>query len=525
MINYWWVTRPKRRLNSIPEVLSSFSEIALNEEWRGQRNTHLSFEDGLERYGLKRIGERRDHTGGGARTYAAWLMSLGLIFEQQDTKQVRLTLAGEAILEGQSPVRILTDQILKYQFPSAYSLSRNVNVSPRFRIHPFRFLLKLLADQRINELTEEEIAKVIIVRASNESNKCYEDVVNEILAFRESKGHNIPVDFFDRYAPSKGKINPTKSFQYLLDIANTIVNWLEYTQLVKRGDRSSVRILFDKQDQVKSILEQPLPFIDRPEDREYFQRKYGLDPNHRKDTRSFLMSSAITADMLDEAKIKREFLTQAVKQPISRITDDIIGCISEKTGIERSRTEEFLYRLYPHGAVGAFMTEYFEMAFRGRDEASEFEKATVALFHDIMEFQTEHVGPLGLTPDVLIISQDERFCGIIDNKAYAAYTVSNDHRNRMIHNYIEGLDNYYSGNFPMAFFSYIAGDFGKNISQQISSISEESGICGSTLTVSDIIYLAEHYREDRYTHRDIKRIFSVNRKVTLKDLQFDGKSR
>ena len=54
MINYWWVTRPKRRLNSIPEVLSSFSEIALNEEWRGQRNTHLSFEDGLERYGLKR---------------------------------------------------------------------------------------------------------------------------------------------------------------------------------------------------------------------------------------------------------------------------------------------------------------------------------------------------------------------------------------------------------------------------------------------------------------------------------------
>ena len=33
----------------------------------------------LEKAGLKREGERRDQTGGGARTYKAWLASLGLI--------------------------------------------------------------------------------------------------------------------------------------------------------------------------------------------------------------------------------------------------------------------------------------------------------------------------------------------------------------------------------------------------------------------------------------------------------------
>ena len=113
MINYWWVTRPKRKLNSIPEVLAVFSEISLNQEWDGQRNTHLSLEEALEEANLKRKGERRDHTGGGARTYRAWLASLGLIFTQESTGQIKLTLAGEAIMNGDSPVSVLKNQILK----------------------------------------------------------------------------------------------------------------------------------------------------------------------------------------------------------------------------------------------------------------------------------------------------------------------------------------------------------------------------------------------------------------------------
>ena len=75
MLNYWWVTRPKRKLNSIPEVLSTYAEISLDQEWRWQRDSHLSFEDALEAAGLKRHGERRDHTGGGGRTYQVWVES------------------------------------------------------------------------------------------------------------------------------------------------------------------------------------------------------------------------------------------------------------------------------------------------------------------------------------------------------------------------------------------------------------------------------------------------------------------
>ena len=79
MLNYWWVTRPKRKLNSIPDVLAVFAESATQATWIGQRDSHLSLESALEHSDLKREGDRRDQTGGGGRTYKAWLVSLGLI--------------------------------------------------------------------------------------------------------------------------------------------------------------------------------------------------------------------------------------------------------------------------------------------------------------------------------------------------------------------------------------------------------------------------------------------------------------
>ena len=102
MLNYWWVTRPKRKLNSIPEVLSCCSGVSLHSEWQGNLYTHLAFEQALEDSGLKRVGERRDQRGGGGRTYYAWLFSLGLVFTHEATGQTKLTLAGEAIVDGRS---------------------------------------------------------------------------------------------------------------------------------------------------------------------------------------------------------------------------------------------------------------------------------------------------------------------------------------------------------------------------------------------------------------------------------------
>ena len=158
------------------------------------------------------------------------------------------------------------------------------------------------------------------------------------------------------------------------------------------------------------------------------------------------------------------------------------------------------------------------MAFKGRDEATDFEKATVELFRDVFGFNAKHVGPIGLTPDVLLLSDEEGYCGIMDNKAYSKYTISNDHHNRMVHNYIGNLSNYCDYESELAFFSYIAGGFGSNINSQLAKITDETGVRGSAVTVSNIIKMVEKQQINPYTHMQIKNLFSVGRQVVLGDL-------
>jgi hypothetical protein len=47
-LNYWWVTRPKRTLFSVPEVLAVFASNSLKKKWHGDTNEHRNFEDALE---------------------------------------------------------------------------------------------------------------------------------------------------------------------------------------------------------------------------------------------------------------------------------------------------------------------------------------------------------------------------------------------------------------------------------------------------------------------------------------------
>jgi hypothetical protein len=500
-------------LNSIPEVLATIAEISYDMEWYGQVGTQLSLEEALEKSGLKRVGERRDQRGGGARTYYAWLVSLGLIFIQESTKKVKLTLAGEAILAGESPVEIITNQVLKYQFPSSFSLTRGVDVSKRFRIQPFRFILRLLADDRVGYLTIEEIAKIVIVEAEND--RCYEKIVSRIYEFRNIGNRCLSADFFDVIAPKTGEVNPDHPFRHILDAANTIANWIEYTQLAKRDDEKKLRILDEKFNDVFKILNVESKLIDRPEEHEYYQRKYGLDPKHKKDIRNLTETKTITPGIIAIQKIKTAFISESLKYPITKISSELVKKISNITGFEEKIVEETLINLYPNGAIGSFMTEYFELAFKGRDNAIEFEKATVELFKNILGFDARHIGPVGLNPDVFLISNEGKYIGIVDNKAYRKYTVSNDHRNRMVHNYIE---QYKSGIYPLAFFSYISGGFGSNIDSQIRSIADETKTNGSAISVTNMIRLVEKHTHKQYSHSNIKDIFSVNRQVILSDL-------
>lgn len=236
-----------------------------------------------------------------------------------------------------------------------------------------------------------------------------------------------------------------------MDLANTIINWLEYTQLAKRED-GKVEILDDKREEVRKILSDKPNFIDRPEQHEYFQRKYGIDPKHKKDSRNLTMTQTITAMLIARQKVRQAYIAESLERPITQITPSVVDFIVQRTGIDGKTVEDILIETYPKGSVGAFMTKYFEMAFKGRDEATEFEKATVELFQDVFGFEAKHVGPIGLTPDVLLLSDENGFQAILDNKAYHKYTISNDHYNRMVHNYIGNIGNYSKSDKPLAFF-------------------------------------------------------------------------
>ena len=517
MINYWWVTRPKRNLTPVPSVLATIVSTAYHKEWSGAREAHLVLEESFEQRGIKRVGERRDQTGGGARTYVAWLKSLGLLFSKDN--RLELTLAGQAIFNGENPYPIISNQVLKYQFPSSYSISRGVNVSERFRIHPFIFLLRLLRDNRINHLTQEEIAKIVIVEAENNSDKCFEHVVSRIRQFRDYGDSCLESDFADKYAPSKGGRNGN-IFGHLLDTANTFINWLDYTRLISR-ETSSIKVAKDKVDIVDEILSQPRHLLKNYEDQESFQRAYGLDPAHKKDTRT-LTSSAVTIStrIMKESLVSNAFISEAAKRPITAISHDLIVNIANSTGLAETEVADIVCQKFPNteGLLGGFLANYREMAFSSKDRATEFEIATTRIFNEVFGFTSKHVGPIGLTPDVLILSDSARYAGIFDNKAYREYSISNDHRNRMIHNYIEDFQTYCKETFPLAFFSYIAGGFGTNIDSQISSITAETSVCGSAIKVDYLIKMIETHPTRNYTHEEIRRIFSVGRQVQYSDL-------
>ena len=170
--------------------------------------------------------------------------------------------------------------------------------------------------------------------------------------------------------------------------------------------------------------------------------------------------------------------------------------------------------------MGGYLSHYHDMAFQGRDEAVDFEKATTSLFQYIFGYKAIHLGQTGAksAPDVLLISDEDGYQAIIDNKAYSKYSISGDHRNRMVHNYLENISSYSTCTHPIGYFTYISGGFASHINRQIMDEVNASGIHGSGITVSNLITLIEDHMEHPYSHAELRRIFGLDRQIMLSDI-------
>ena len=513
MKNTWIIPRNKRKLTPVVEILSAFHLGALNEQWSGERERQVKLETTLEEFGIKRVGHRRDQGGSGARTYEAWLACLGLIFTETVTGLQRLTIAGEMLLNGAAPKLIITDQLMKFQYPSSYSMRQQVQVSERFHLHPFRFMLSLLQDTDIECLTQEEVALFVITEGDSDSDKCLKHVAERIKDFRTSGLKILDSDFCKLYPARTGVQSFEDTLNRLNDLANTFINFLEYTQLAVRDADKMLRII--KPLEVKHHLEKPVVFIEQPENEEYFQRKYGLAGGKTKDTRSFGLSS-VSSLQIQEKLIETFFLSTATKDLVTTKDPNLVEFISERTGCSNDLVAEKISE-YHGREVGIFESEYFRMALAGREQSAEFEQATAQLFGEKgLGFKAEHTGKQRLQPDVYIISLAEGFSGIIDNKAYAAYSISNDHKNRMLHNYLP----YYKGKdgHKFNFFLYIAGGFKSTFDVQVKDICYQAKISGSGINASNVIKLLDAYKSSNLKHRDLKKLFMLEREAKWKDI-------
>lgn len=485
----------------------------LGKVWGGELSRQLDFELELERYGLKKRGNRRDRRAGGARTYESWLFNLGLIFYETENANLRPTLAGEALLDGEAPVPIITNQLMKLQYPSPYSIRSRVDISYRFQVRPFRFLLSLMRDSRIERLSQNEIARFVITEGENESLSCFENVVKKILDYRE-QGDKVLPENFNRLYPSSttGVRGLDKTLDGLGDVANTFINYLEYTQFIERNDSAEVIISPKKEDDVVRILNDGSkikPFLTNHSfGIENFQRNYGLASGQNRDNRGF-GGQVITEHIFRERRVRNEVLYLAGTKPITELTMSLVREVSEATGYGTKQVEEALNDFKPN-TVSLFESKYLAMANSGRQSAEEFELATVEIFKKL-DFKSIHVGRKSLHPDIYIES-DSGFSGIIDTKAYQKYSINNDHRNRMIKNYIP---TYKMKSKDLKFYMYIAAGFGSNIDDQLERIHIDTNINGCVITANNLLRLLSRYQMGQIEHSELEQLFKSNGTITF----------
>ncbi|MEH7181086.1 DNA (cytosine-5-)-methyltransferase [Neobacillus vireti] len=524
MINNWHVPRNKRKLYPVVDILSLFTLQNLGEIWNHDLARQLNFEAELERFGIKSDGERRDQKAGGARTYESWLYALGLIFEETNTEVIRTTLAGDALLAGESPVPIIRNQLMKLQYPSPYSIRSGVGIHSRFQVRPFRFLLQILLDSRLKkangriELTKQEIGLFCLTEAENETKRCLDHVVNRILAFRSRGDAIIPSNFGILHPSSRKKEARSKNdaMKALIDNANVFINFLEYTQLVKRDKRNlPIYIPEQKRKDVETILNDNTRLrkldTDNPYGLENFQRNYGLPPNMVRDNRTF-GGRAVTEQIYRSRRVQTELLHIASRKPIPLISPEIIDEISETTGYTSTQVMQGLENFRPN-TFSLFEISYMNMASSGTEYATEFEVATVEIFNQL-GYETTHTGSLPLHPDGIAITP-ENYSGIFDTKAYKSYSINNDHRNRMVVNYIPLLKNSHPNS---SFFLYIAHGFKSTIGNQVRRIAEETGVNGAAITAEAILELYRKNRLNPIPHIDLFPIFTSNTLISLDDI-------
>jgi hypothetical protein len=456
--------RNKRRMVPLDTALILRAMVVASElgsSWVGDQGQQNKFSELLEKYGLKGGGNQRDDNSGGSRTYEAQMRLLGLLYKDSSTNTLKLTQAGEDLVNLQEPTKTMEYQILKCQFPSTYSLGRNVGIDRAIKVRPFLFLLKLAADPDLNGLTDKDIMiPVIFGRQDTDLQKC-KDLILELR-----------ISDFPSVIPDTDEIRTTKTknngyntrLKDIKDIANTFKNVLQGCGLVDLryvGDETRIfprRGIMDRVAEVESM-----PYVDfLGLSDEQATLRYGTRYGAIKDTRRTFMPSKNPELSTKGALVYQEFLDK-VGLPASQGQIELfVSEASREYGLTRDVIIDALQPIFSDANyyIGARL---IELSKGGTKAAEDFEKSVAKIFEvefgygDVQWTGRRRRSGLGGFMDVFVVEVERNLCGIIDTKSTNSYDLPHQDVTKAITTYIDTASELYgSRNLDLAFVGYVS---------------------------------------------------------------------
>jgi hypothetical protein len=499
--NYWVITRPKRKLILIPDLLKIFSTVVEGQKWEGNRSLQFQFEESLKNYEWK--AQHTSKEASGARTYAAMLYMLGLWFE--DASGVQITNAGKELVADKPPVPILTKQLLDFQYPSPYSIKSQVGVSRDFHIQPHRFILRLMIEKNIEEITQDEIAFCLVpyAKTNGDLSKCAEIIKQFRIHTKEMIKSAV--------------LDSGTSEDNLRNIGNTVVNQLEYTgYFEERTEIKSLRIKQGMLNKVSKVLEQQRDsLIQNPDDAPTFQMRYGSGLETAKDYR---YSAPIPPKLNpNDRAIMVTYLEIALNEPIESISEGLIERIAQLRGVSKEQTRKVLSTFAQKPQFDRFEEKYLQLSVGGTATADDFEVKTTGIFSkDGFGFAALWVGSKPRYPDLFVFfDKNNKQHGLIDTKAYKEYTLPLDHKNIMAHTYIPSFKKieFDGTSYNLKFYCYVSGGFGSGMRKSFNELSQMTSIRGSYITAANLLQLLRIHRTSPISAEKFGEIFSSNQEV------------
>ena len=481
----------------------------------------------LGRLGVKRP-RSKDGTGvdnpGGLRTYLAQLACLGLFYIDQNGRYSP-TYAGEQMIEGRNPAGVLRCQLLRLQYPSVYGWGQNVLVSPKVRVKPFAFLIRLLQDERLGGEIDRADAAVCVVYGRTRAD--YEKCVEKILQFRASGSETIRpvIDCLeDLCTPKRWDKEDDELWELGItdanQIANTALNYLTAAGLVetdRRGLRLYYRLTTDEKAlaDIRRWMKEEAKLEEVPDDPDrwiHAQNRFGRYDKTKVMSVSGKEFANGFANLIRASYVSAVEMAPYAFDHGAFVRDSAVRWNKSETEIEKHVSD------LKKRAPDISRTRLVNAANSGGAEAIALETGMTNVFKILGFDRAEHIGqkksPAGRAggyPDIYLRASSENSSGMADTKATSKYGFPLSD--------VQKLGTYYHDawkeidpNSPSEFFLYVAGSFARSenaLARSLADCTRQYGAPVSAVTVYALLDLADN--SERPTAFQLMQVFRTSR--------------